>query len=100
MKARYRWGLVAAFILQVALIGWMIADRVLLLQNGREIRLSAVPVDPRDLIRGHYVILSYDISRIDNRTVDGDPDIGWGDTVYVTIAEGAGGWRATAIGRG
>jgi uncharacterized membrane-anchored protein len=99
MKARYRWGLVAAFILQVALLGWMIADRAMLLQNGREIRLAVVPVDPRDLFRGDYVILSYDISRIESPEVDSDPTINWGDTVYVTIEEGADGWQAAALNR-
>jgi uncharacterized membrane-anchored protein len=97
MKARYRWGLVAAFVLQVALIGWMIADRALLFQNGREIRLAVVPVEPRDLLRGHYVILTYDISRIDNRDAAADPDLGYGDTVYVAIADGTDGWQATAL---
>ena len=99
MRARYRWGLVAAFIVQVALLGWMIADRAMLLQNGREIRLAVVPVDPRDLFRGDYVILSYDISRIESPEVDSDPEINWGDTVYVTIEEGADGWQATALNR-
>jgi uncharacterized membrane-anchored protein len=99
MRARYRWGLVAAFIVQIALLGWMIADRAMLLQNGREIRLAVVPVDPRDLLRGDYVILSYDISRIDSREATVAPDINWGDTVYVTIENGADGWQATAIGR-
>jgi len=99
MKARYRWGLVAAFVLQIALIGWMIADRALLLKNGREIRLAVVPVDPRDLFRGDYVVLSYGFSRIDTRETTAAPDINWGDTVYVTIADGGDGWQATAIGR-
>ena len=99
MKARYRWGLVAAFVLQIALLGWIVVDRAMLLQNGREIRLAVVPVDPRDLFRGDYVILSYDISRIDTREASAAPDINWGDTVYVTIEDGAEGWQATAIGR-
>ena len=99
MRARYRWGLVAAFIVQVALLGWMIADRAMLLENGREIRLAVVPVDPRDLFRGDYVVLSYDISRIDTREATAAPDINWGDTVYVTIEDSADGWRATALRR-
>lgn len=97
MTGRYRYGLVAAFVLQVALLGWMIADRALLLINGREIRLAVIPVDPRDLFRGDYVILSYDISRIESPEVPTEAAINWGDTVYVTIEDGADGWRATAI---
>lgn len=98
MSARYRWGLVAAFVLQVALLGWMIADRALLLANGQEIRLAVIPVDPRDLFRGDYVVLSYDISQVDSAAVAGDDDFTWGDTIYVTIAESDDDWRATAIG--
>ena len=31
---------------------------------GEEIRLKVKPVDPRDLLRGQYVALKYDISEI------------------------------------
>ena len=37
-----------------------------------EIQLAVVPVDPRDLLRGDYVILSYPISRMASDEVDGD----------------------------
>ena len=47
-----RIGLFLAFLLQAGLLAWMLADRVMLLKNGREIRLQVVPVDPRDLFRG------------------------------------------------
>lgn len=98
MSPRYRYGLVAAFAVQVALLGWMIWDRAMLIQNGREIRLAVVPVDPRDLFLGDYVVLSYGISRIDSGQVAGDNEFFLGDAVYVTIAdEGAGNWRATAL---
>ena len=55
-------GLVA--LVQTMALVWMIADRVSLLKSGREIVLPVVPVDPRDLFRGDYVTLSYDISRL------------------------------------
>ncbi len=34
------------------------------LRDGREITLKVEPVDPRDLLRGDYVSLCYEISRI------------------------------------
>ncbi len=34
------------------------------LQTGTEVLLKTVPVDPRDLFRGDYVVLRYGISRI------------------------------------
>lgn len=65
------------------------------LANGREIVLKTVPVDPRDIFRGEYVILRYEISDIDTydygyyySNYEGDnSDYGKGDTVYVTLSE-------------
>jgi uncharacterized membrane-anchored protein len=95
----FRWGLLAAFLLQAALLAWMIIDRALLLKNGKEVRLAVVPVDPRDLLRGDYVILSYPISRIASDEVDGDDEFYYYEPIYVTIAEAPEGWKATAIHR-
>src|SRR5690606_35209140 len=67
----FRLGLLGAFLLQTALVAWLIVDRALLIKNGREVRLAVVPVDPRDLLRGDYVILSYPISRLQTDEVEG-----------------------------
>ncbi len=93
----FRWGLLAAFVLQTALLAWMIVDRALLLKNGKEVRLSVIPVDPRDLLRGDYVILSYPISRIASDQVEGDDEFYYYEPIYVTIVEAPAGWMATAI---
>lgn len=98
MSKYFRLGLIGAFLLQAALLSWLIIDRALLIKNGKEIRLSVVPVDPRDLIRGDYVILSYPISRLRSDEVAGGDSLYWGDTAYVSLAETADGWQATAIG--
>jgi uncharacterized membrane-anchored protein len=95
----FRLGLLAAFLLQAALLAWMIVDRALLLKNGKEVRLAVVPVDPRDLLRGDYVILSYPISRIVSDEVDGDDEFYYYEPIYVTVAEAPDGWKATAIHR-
>ncbi len=93
----YGVALAIAFLLQAGLVGWLIADRALLLKNGHEVRLAVVPVDPRDLLRGDYIVLSYDISRLDNVQLDGDNAFAAGDAIYVTLAEVDGAWKATAI---
>lgn len=49
--------------LQIAVLAWIVGDRVLLVKTGTEIVLPIVPVDPRDLFKGDYVRLSYPISR-------------------------------------
>jgi uncharacterized membrane-anchored protein len=100
MSARlFRWGLLAAFLLQTALLAWLIVNRALLLENGTEIRLAVVPVDPRDLLRGDYVVLSYDISRLTTDEVEGDDDFGYYEPVYVSLDETADGWVASSIHR-
>lgn len=54
----------ALALVQIIFLGWMIVDRAAVLRHGREVLLKVEPVDPRDLLRGDYVILSYGISRI------------------------------------
>lgn len=62
-----RWLVLAAVVVAIAQIGFlvsMIAERAMVLRDGEEIVLSVEPVDPRDLLRGDYVTLSYNISRL------------------------------------
>lgn len=54
----------ALALVQVGLLSWMILGRAAVLRDGREVLLKVEPVDPRDLLRGDYVRLGYDISRI------------------------------------
>src|SRR3954453_17722636 len=52
----------------LALCGLIVAtvvQRAAILRNGQEARLEVVPVDPRDLFRGDYVVLTYRIGTID-----------------------------------
>ena len=92
-------GFIAAFALQALLLFWMIGDRAWLLARGTEIRLNVVPVDPRDILRGDYVVLAYDISTLDAHGLAGDDDFDWGDAIYVTLEQKGEAWQATAINR-
>jgi uncharacterized membrane-anchored protein len=51
-------------LVQIGFLSWIIAGRAAILRDGAEVLLKVEPVDPRDLLRGDYVYLSYDISRI------------------------------------
>lgn len=55
---------VAVAIAQIAFLISMIAGRATVLREGQEVMLSVEPVDPRDLLRGDYVTLTYNISRL------------------------------------
>jgi uncharacterized membrane-anchored protein len=54
-----------AALLQVGILTGMIAADSAPLMFGETLRLKVVPVDPRDLFRGDYVVLGYDYSRVD-----------------------------------
>ena len=51
-----------AVVLQVATIGWMVWRHQQPGDSGERIVLRCRPVDPRDLLKGEYVILNYDFS--------------------------------------
>lgn len=51
-------------LVQIGFLSWIIAGRAAILRNGKEVLLKIEPVDPRDLLRGDYIVLGYDISRI------------------------------------
>jgi uncharacterized membrane-anchored protein len=53
-----------AALLQVGLIAAMVVDRAGILREGTEVALQTRPVDPRDFLRGDYVVLAYDISSV------------------------------------
>lgn len=87
------WRAIGAVVaIEIAVLGSMVWDRISLLQNGREIELDVIPVDPRSLFRGDYVILNYDISRFDAAKFEGAPPKS--GQFHVTIAQdAAGAWK-------
>jgi uncharacterized membrane-anchored protein len=58
--------------MQTAVIGYQIGERTYILRTGVEIRLKTEAVDPRDLLRGDYVVLSYPISRLREGQIVGE----------------------------
>ena len=88
---------VVAAALQTAVIGYMVEGRASILRSGADIRLKTQPVDPRDLLRGDYVILSYPISTIPKSIVTGEgPKGGAWTRLFVRLKPGADGlWVAT-----
>ncbi|HXJ55700.1 MAG TPA: GDYXXLXY domain-containing protein [Verrucomicrobiae bacterium] len=56
--------LIGLAILQVLVLATMAAQREWVLRKGRTIYLRTAPVDPRDAMRGDYVRLNYQISRV------------------------------------
>ena len=96
LTRRNLWLAIAAVALgQAAVLGWMIWDRASLLANGREVVLDVIPVDPRSLFRGDYVILGYDISRYPLPPGTEAPK--HGAPFYITLRKGGDdAWQAVA----
>jgi uncharacterized membrane-anchored protein len=85
----------AAAVIQVLLVFLMVADRMQVLRNGTEVTLQTRAIDPRDILRGDYVALGYDIASVP--TAGLSYDIRRGATVFVKIAPKAdGSYEATS----
>jgi uncharacterized membrane-anchored protein len=98
---------VAAIVLaaaQIAFLSWMIAGRAAVLRNGQEVLLKVEPVDPRDFLRGDYVILTYEIRNIPVKLVANAPAGEFVTTegpIFLRLAKDADGfWRPRAASLG
>ncbi|MBX8800841.1 GDYXXLXY domain-containing protein [Ochrobactrum sp. MR28] len=94
-----RWLYVAAIIaalLQTSVMLAGVQQRISILRNGSEVVLRTMPVDPRDLMRGDFVTLSYEISRLPARLISGEPPHKSGlNYIYVVVVKQADGvWTA------
>lgn len=99
MKISRKVVFIGIVLLQVIFILGLVGFKEATLRFGKEVTLQTVPVDPRDLFRGDFVILSYEISRIGGK-------VGnvifyalpvYGDSVYVRLTEKGGVWVASEV---
>ena len=80
-------------------LGYMIVDRTSILNSRDVVTLKVKPVDPQDMFRGDYVILNYDISRLETAALAGDDNFSEGGLVYVTVTNQGGVWTPVAVNR-
>jgi uncharacterized membrane-anchored protein len=104
LKARERKILLVTVAAQLLILLGMIALRALPLITGKTVLVRVQPVDPRDLFRGDYVILSYDFSRVPREGIVGLSETErWkkseGRAVYVPLVPDSipGHWRAEKV---
>ncbi|CCV14313.1 GDYXXLXY domain-containing protein [Mesorhizobium sp. STM 4661] len=87
-------------LVQIGFLSWIIAGRAAILRDGRQVLLKVEPVDPRDLLRGDYIRLGYDISRIPVKLIANIPagKLSSDNTpIVVRLKPGADGyWQPTA----
>jgi uncharacterized membrane-anchored protein len=87
-----------AALIQAGLIAAMVYDRVRILRAGTEVTLQTRPVDPRDFLRGDYVVLDYDISNVPAGSLQGQPSAGRDPYLFVKLAPGtAGVYQALSV---
>ncbi len=73
-------------IFWLIIIGGFIGFKEFTLQTGNEILLKTKPIDPRDLFRGDYVILNYDISTVSTNDFDiKSSDFEEEDNIYISL---------------
>ena len=73
LRAHRRLAIFAVLVaLQVVAVVAFIAREEVFLRTGDEILVESRPVDPRDPLRGDFIILRYDFERLDP-TVSGSP---------------------------
>jgi uncharacterized membrane-anchored protein len=57
--------IILAVLAQIAALAWIGVQRELILATGEIVYLRTAPVDPRDLFRGDYVELNYEVNWVD-----------------------------------
>jgi uncharacterized membrane-anchored protein len=55
---------------QLAVLAWMAGEREWIQRTGRVVYLRTAPIDPRDLFRGDFVRLQYDINNVRKENLD------------------------------
>ena len=55
---------IAAVALQVLVLGYIAGEREWVVHTGHTVWLRTAPIDPRDVMRGDYVRLDYEIARV------------------------------------
>ena len=76
----------------LVLLGGFIGFKEFTIKTGQEVLLKTLPVDPRDPFRGDYVVLRYDIGRIDLSKIPGAPLFNANDAIYAEIEKGSDGY--------
>jgi len=75
-----------AVLIQVALLAAMVVDRAQVLREGTEVKLQTRPIDPRDFLRGDYVVLGYDMSQLKSGALKDQPSGSRHPVVFVKLA--------------
>lgn len=79
-------------IFWLVILGGFIGFKEFTVKTGQEVLFKTIPVDPRDLFRGDYVILRYEMSSVDLSKLSGALMFLVNDTIYGEIEIGKDGY--------
>ena len=79
------------------IISLIFLPKAITLSLGKDILLKTEPVDPRDIFRGDYVNLNYEISTIDLDNTPFDHDFLAGDPIYPILSEKEKYWTIDSV---
>jgi len=97
MKAKRRLTFIIIVLFQILVLVGLVGFNEATLAFGKTVVLQTVPVDPRDIFRGDYVMLRYEISTLSN--IPGLPMVKEGDKAYVRLEQRDDVWEATYVSR-
>ena len=87
---------IGIFVFWIIAIGAFVLSKEMVLSHGRAILIPVEPVDPRDVFRGDYINLNYNISNFDRNLYfdtqgEGNPNtLKKGDVLYVMVESSTG----------
>ncbi len=84
-KTRILIGVAIAVLFQTAVLAQMVWAQITLLSSPTEVVLKTTPVDPRDIFRGDYVILNYEISAFDAHNIEIATSFETGDDAFILL---------------
>jgi len=90
---------IGVVLLQLGFLSWIVLDQEIFFRSASPFLLQVADYDTRDLIRGHYVALSYPVEQIpaslfnfDSHLLKPYPELRFGSIVYVEFAPGNNGY--------
>lgn len=91
--------LIAIALAMTGMLVVMAAGHALQRAGGEEVRLEMTPIDPRDLLLGHYATLATPLHRLDLTGLTDTPGrFERGDSIYVTLVpDETGTWQAARV---
>lgn len=95
MKVKPRLAFLIIVLFQILILVGLMGFNEANLAFGKSVVLQTAPVDPRDIFRGDYVVLRYEISTLSNIHVS--RIFKEGDKAYVRLEQRGDVWEATNI---